>query len=54
MWIMDPRKTGDVGNGSQENRRCGEWILEKQEMWVMDPRKTGDVDNGSQKNRSCG
>ena len=60
---MDPGKTGDVGNGSyktgdvdnvsQKNRRCGKWILEKEEMWLMYPRKT-DMDNGFYKNRGCG
>ena len=63
MWIIYPRKARDADNVSQKNRRCGKWILEKQDMWVMypkkqmwirDPRKTGDVDNGSWRIRICG
>ena len=53
MWIVDPRKTGDVDNEPQKNSRCVKWILEKQEMWIMHPRET-DVDNGSQENRRFG
>ena len=48
MWIMDPRKTGDVGNGSQKNRRCG---LRKQEgmMYFMKTANMDDANSGSHK-----
>ena len=38
---MDLRESEDVDNGSQKNRRCGQWILEKEKMWI---KKTGTLD----------
>jgi hypothetical protein len=32
---MDPRKAGDLDNGSWKNRRLGKWILEKQQKWII-------------------